>query len=229
MRAHPKVSIPTGRPSSIQEPTSSSASHPVLILQQNRNTTLNINRQSAQSHAKPIDTPKLTTGHSREKRSSSIHQDTDTSSPKPRNFHKPLVQPHPQEQTPQLRGTMTTSLQKGDPKHRKLNKTKGREISSCWGNMIKNPPNHTRGGDRESTWKRIQNDSYDSKSCKQISNCVKYASLSVRLQRGAWKWAGADALFRETACCAGFGTTVNYIQQWTRQSRGKTDPRSGNT
>ena len=63
MRAHPKVSIPTGRPSSIQEPTSSSASHPVLILQRNRNTTLNINRQAAQSHAKPIDTPKPTTGH----------------------------------------------------------------------------------------------------------------------------------------------------------------------
>ena len=110
---------------------------------------------------------------------------------------------------------MTSSLQKGDPKHCKLNKMKGREISSSWGNMIKNPPNQTRGGNRESTWKRIQNDSYDSKSLKQISNCIKYASLSVRLQRGAWKWAGADALFRETACCAGFGTTVNYVQQWT--------------
>ena len=35
----------------------------MLILQQSRNTTLSIKRQAAQSHAKPIETPKLTTGH----------------------------------------------------------------------------------------------------------------------------------------------------------------------
>ena len=34
-----------------------------LILQQNRNTTLNIKRWAAQSQSKPIDTPKLTIGH----------------------------------------------------------------------------------------------------------------------------------------------------------------------
>jgi len=35
----------------------------MLILQQNRNTTLNIKRQAAQSHAKPTDTSILSTGH----------------------------------------------------------------------------------------------------------------------------------------------------------------------
>jgi len=35
----------------------------MLILQQSRNTTLNIKRQAVQSHAKLTDTPKLTTGH----------------------------------------------------------------------------------------------------------------------------------------------------------------------
>ena len=34
----------------------------MLILQQSRNTALTIKKQAAQSHAKPIDTPKLTTG-----------------------------------------------------------------------------------------------------------------------------------------------------------------------
>ena len=34
---------------------------PMLILQQNRNTTLNIKRQAVQSHAIPTDTPKFTT------------------------------------------------------------------------------------------------------------------------------------------------------------------------
>ena len=36
---------------------------PMPILQQNRNITLYISRQAAQSRTKPIDTPKLTIGH----------------------------------------------------------------------------------------------------------------------------------------------------------------------
>jgi len=35
----------------------------VLILQQSRDATLNIKRQADKSHAKPMDTPKLPTGH----------------------------------------------------------------------------------------------------------------------------------------------------------------------
>ena len=33
------------------------------ILQQSSNSALSIKKQAAQSHTKPIDTPKLTTGH----------------------------------------------------------------------------------------------------------------------------------------------------------------------
>ena len=54
-----KPPLPTLKPSSTQEPTSSRARHTMLILQQSRNTALNIKRQAAQSHAKPIDTPKM--------------------------------------------------------------------------------------------------------------------------------------------------------------------------
>ena len=60
---HPKASIPTLKPSSIQEPTSSRARHTTLILQKHRNTTLSIKIQVAKSHTKPIDTSKPTTGH----------------------------------------------------------------------------------------------------------------------------------------------------------------------
>jgi len=62
-RAHPKASISTLKPSSTQEPTIYRARHTRLILQQFRNTALSIKLQAAQSHAKPTDTPKLTTEH----------------------------------------------------------------------------------------------------------------------------------------------------------------------
>ena len=35
----------------------------MLILQQYKNTAMNIKMQAAQSHTKPIDSSKLTTGH----------------------------------------------------------------------------------------------------------------------------------------------------------------------
>ena len=60
--AQPKA-IPTKKPSSTQEPTSSRVRHTTLILQQHRNRALGIKRQAAQSYAKPIDTPKLTIEH----------------------------------------------------------------------------------------------------------------------------------------------------------------------
>ena len=63
IRAHPKASIPTMKPSSAQEPTSFRARHTKLILQQYRNITLSIKIQVAKSHSKSIDTSKLTIGH----------------------------------------------------------------------------------------------------------------------------------------------------------------------
>ena len=62
-KAHPKASIPTLKPSSTQETTSSRARHTKLILQQCRNITLSIKIQAVKSHTKPIDNSKLTPGH----------------------------------------------------------------------------------------------------------------------------------------------------------------------
>ena len=44
-------------------PNISVFSNEMLILQQSRNIALSIKIQAAQSHIKPIDIPKLTTGH----------------------------------------------------------------------------------------------------------------------------------------------------------------------
>ena len=63
IRAHPKASIPTMKPSSAQEPTSFRARHTKLILQQSGNITLSTKIQAAKSYTKPRDTTKLTTGH----------------------------------------------------------------------------------------------------------------------------------------------------------------------
>ena len=87
------------KPSSTQEPSSSSARHTMLILQQNRNTTLNIKRQAAQSPTKPRDTSKLATGHFIEPQREEIQlhpPEHRCKLPKPENLDKPLVQPHPQ-------------------------------------------------------------------------------------------------------------------------------------
>ena len=70
-----------------------------LILQQNRNTTLNIKRWAAQSQSKPIDTPKLTIGHfiALQKEDIQLHAPEHRHKfLQPGNFDKPLVQPHPQ-------------------------------------------------------------------------------------------------------------------------------------
>ena len=74
----------------------------MLILQQLRNIALSIKIQAAQSHTKPIDTSKLTTGHF------IALQREETPAPPARtlmqaslirNVDKPLVQPHPQVAT----------------------------------------------------------------------------------------------------------------------------------
>ena len=84
MRAHWKVSMPTLKASTTQDPTSSIARQARQILQQRRNIALSFNMQAAQSHTKPIDIPNSlldTSLHSRQKKSSSTHQNTDTSFP----------------------------------------------------------------------------------------------------------------------------------------------------
>ena len=100
----------------------------MLTLQQRRNTALNIKIQTAQSHIKPIDTPKLTTGHftALQREEIQLHPPEHRHKlPEPGNFDKPLVQPHPigrnlhNKEEPQ-----TTSIQKGQPKYSNLNKMK---------------------------------------------------------------------------------------------------------
>ena len=72
----------------------------MIILQQSRNKALSIKKQAAQSHAKPIDTPKLITGHciALQKEEIQLHPPEQRHKlPQAGNLDKPLVQPHPQE------------------------------------------------------------------------------------------------------------------------------------
>ena len=69
------------------------------ILHQIGNTALSIKRQAAQSYAKPIDTPKLTTGHfiALQREEIQLHSPEHRHKlPQSGNLHKTLVQPHPQ-------------------------------------------------------------------------------------------------------------------------------------
>ena len=148
MRAHPKASIPTLKPSSTQEPTSSRARHTTQILQQHRNITLNFNIQAAQSHTKPINILKLTTGHiialpdrrnpaplTRKLTQASLTkkpwQATHPTSPTGRNLHN--------KEEPQ-----TARIQKGHPKHRNLNKMKRQRNTQQIKEHDKCSPNQTK-------------------------------------------------------------------------------------
>ena len=76
----------------------------MLILQKHRNIALSINIQAAQSHTKLIDTSKPTTGlfiASREKRSSSTHQNTDASFPNQETLKGHPSNPTHSEEPPQ--------------------------------------------------------------------------------------------------------------------------------
>ena len=85
IRDHPKSSLPTLKPTTTQEPISFRARHAMQILQQHRNKALNVSIQAAQGHTKHIDPSQNsllgTPMHSREQKSSSTHQNTDTSFP----------------------------------------------------------------------------------------------------------------------------------------------------
>ena len=141
----PKISIPTLKPSSTQEPTSSSARHTTIILQQNRNTTLNIKSQVTQNHAKPKDTPKLTTGHfiALQREEIQLHSpELRHRLPKLGNLDKPLVQPHPQGAVFTIR--RTSIQQKGLPKHSNLNKIQRQRNMHQIKKYDKSPPNQTK-------------------------------------------------------------------------------------
>ena len=142
----------------------------MLILQQSRNTAMSIKSQDAQSHAKPIDTPKRTTGHfialqRRDPAPPTITQMQ--ASPTKKTWQATSPNPPAGSMLHNKQEPRIFSLQKGHPKHSNLRK--GWEIFSIWRNVIKPTKPNKRGGDRESTWKIIQKiDSKDDpKSWKQ--------------------------------------------------------------
>ena len=137
----------------------------------NRNTTLNIRSQAAQSHTKPIDITKRTTRHLIALQREEIHlhpPEHRHKFPQPGNPDKLLIQPHPQgADTTIKRSHNLPACRKGTPISN-LNKIKRQRNTQQVEEHGKNPPNQ-RGGDRESASKRIQNnDSKDyPKSWKQ--------------------------------------------------------------
>ena len=98
----------------------------MIILQQSRNKALSIKKQAAQSHAKPIDTPKLTTGRfiALQREQIQLHPPEHRYKlPQAGNLDKPLVQHHPQGGTSTME-PQTSSLQKDHSEHSNLNKMK---------------------------------------------------------------------------------------------------------
>ena len=119
----------------------------MLILQQCRNIALSIKIQAAQSHTKPIDTSKLTTGHFialQREETSSTHQNTDASFPN----QEPWQATHPTPPTGRnlhnKEEPQTSSIQKGHPKHSNLNKMKRQRNIQQVKEHDKCPPNQTK-------------------------------------------------------------------------------------
>ncbi|KAI4549249.1 hypothetical protein MG293_001579 [Ovis ammon polii] len=91
----------TLKPRSTQEPISSRARHTMQILQQRRKIALSFNTQAAQSHSKPIDISKVTTGHfiALQREEIQLHPpEHQHKLLQPGNLGKPLIQPNPQIQ-----------------------------------------------------------------------------------------------------------------------------------
>jgi len=84
--------------------------------------------------------------HSREKKFSSTHQNTDTSF-----LNQETLTSHPYNPTHSERTPQTARIQKGHPKLSKINKMKRKSNTQQAKEQDKCHPNQTRGRDREST------------------------------------------------------------------------------
>ena len=119
----------------------------MLILRQSRNTALSIKRQAFQSHAKPMDTPKLTTGHfiALQREEIQLHPPEHKHKlPQPENLDKLLVQSHlTRSRLQNKEEPWTSSLQKGHSKHSNLNKMKRQRKIQQIKEHDKCPPNQT--------------------------------------------------------------------------------------
>ena len=127
-RSSPNASIPTLKPSITQGPASSRARHTMQIIQQHRNIALSFNIQAVQSHIKPTDISKLTTGHliALQREEIQLHPPEHPHKlPWPGNLDKPPVQPHLQWGNSTIKRTpQTARIQKGHPKHSNINRMK---------------------------------------------------------------------------------------------------------
>ena len=146
IKGHPKASIPTLKPSTTQEPISSRARHTMQILQQCMNITLSFNIQAAQSHTKHTGISKLlnTSLHSRDKKSSSTHRNTDASF-----LNKETLRSNPSNATTvwnlhNKEEPQNARLQKGHPKHSNINKMKRQRNTQQVKEHDKCPSNQTK-------------------------------------------------------------------------------------
>ena len=139
------------KPTTTQEPINSRARHTTQIPQQHRNVALSLNIQAAQSHTKPLTSQNSlldTSLHSREKKSSSTHQNTDTASlaRKPRQVTCPTLPTvrnlHNKEEPPAAR------IQKGHPKHSNINQMKRQRNTQQVKEQDKCPQNQTKEEER---------------------------------------------------------------------------------
>ena len=99
-----------------------------------KETSLNFKRCAAQSHTKPIGTPRLTTGHFIELQREEIHLHSPEHQhkfPQPGNPGKPLVQPHPQEaDSTTNRKHNLPSCRNGTPTHQSKQNEKAEKYSA---------------------------------------------------------------------------------------------------
>ena len=119
------------------------------ILQQRRNIALSINIQAAQSHTKHIDPSQNslldTPLHSREKKSISTHQNTDTSFPNQETLTSQSSNPMHWVKSPQWKGT--TDHQNSErplSTHSNLNKMKRQRNTQQVKEHEKCPPSQTK-------------------------------------------------------------------------------------
>jgi len=103
--------------------------------------------------------------HSREKRSSSTHQNTYASFPNQEILTRPSSNPTHREQPPQEE-PQTSSIKKGHPKHSNLNKMKRQRHIQQVKEHDKCPLNQTKEEEIGSLPEKIQNNNskYDPKS-----------------------------------------------------------------
>ena len=107
-----------------------------------------MNIQAAQSHTKPIDPSQNslldTPLHSREKKSSSTHQNTDTSFPNQEACQANHPTPPTGRNLHNKKRPQTTRIQKGHPKHNNLNKMKRQRNTQQVKEHEECPPSQTK-------------------------------------------------------------------------------------